>query len=167
MIKDPSSNMGDSPLSLTLFSDVSESVGEVVTINMRPRDRVGILVPPGSDLRVCGGRGRGQKWYWRREREGWPDLVKAASAGAKIVRVGAFRVRVWETSSRVRAMESKPESERISEASMIVTVEREEERERRERRVRESRSQATAIDGASNKTFEESFILAGKVYGMR
>lgn len=48
----------------------------------------------------------------------------------------AFRVRVWETSSRVRAMDSKPESERISEASMRVSEDRGEEREIRERRVR-------------------------------
>ncbi|PON45785.1 hypothetical protein PanWU01x14_256600, partial [Parasponia andersonii] len=145
--------MGFSAVILTLSSEISEAVGEVVTINMLPGTRVGILVPAGSDLRLCGGRGRGQKWYRRREREGCPDFENAASVGAKIVREGEFRARVRETSSRVRAMETKPESERISEASVMVSEGSGEERERRQRRVRETMTSEAAIDGDSEEGF--------------
>ncbi|KAF4404484.1 hypothetical protein G4B88_005870 [Cannabis sativa] len=64
-------------------------------------------------------------------------------------------------------MEAKPESERISEASIMVFEGSEEERERNERRVREMRSEA-AIDSdrARKKNLislgERSFLFGGK-----
>lgn len=105
-------------------------------------------------------RGRGQKWYWRTDRAGWPDLEKAASGGAKMVREGDFRVRVWETSWRVRAMETWPESVRISEASRTVSEGREEERERREKRARKDIiGSEAAIDG--NWSFRAVSVSVG------
>lgn len=71
--------------------------------------------------------------------------MKAVSGGAKMVREGDCGTRDWETSSRVRAIETKPESERISAASRTAWLGREEERERSERRMRETSSGA-AID---------------------
>lgn len=63
-----------------------------------------------------------------------------------MVRDGDCTVRVSETISRVRAMETKPESERISAASRMVSEGRGETKGRRERRKRETRGEA-AIDG--------------------
>lgn len=50
-------------------------------------------------------KARGRRWYWIRERGGWPKRWKAASMGAKMVRDGECGSRVCEASSRVSAME--------------------------------------------------------------
>lgn len=62
MISDPTSKIGDSEAISTLLIEIWELDDEVVTISMWPGSRVGILVPAGRDLRVCGERGKGQKW---------------------------------------------------------------------------------------------------------
>lgn len=81
-----------------------------------------------------------------------------------MVREGECTARVWETSSRVRAIETKPESDRISAASRMVSEEREETKERRERSQRETRSEA-AIDG-ENWSFRGRFCLCNSVASM-
>lgn len=43
-------------------------------------------MPYGRDLRVSRDIGIGEKWNWRRGREGWPVAMKAGSEGAKMVR---------------------------------------------------------------------------------
>lgn len=50
-----------------------------------PEDMVGILVPKGSDRRLSTEKATGEKWYWRREREGWPNWEKVESEGEKMV----------------------------------------------------------------------------------
>ncbi|RXH79229.1 hypothetical protein DVH24_040376 [Malus domestica] len=61
---------GDPEVILTLLSEIGTPEGGVVTEREWPESKVGILVPGGRDLRVWRGRGRGQKWYWSRERAG-------------------------------------------------------------------------------------------------
>lgn len=68
---------------------------------------MGILELQGSFFKERRGRGSGEKWNSRREREGWPEETKAESEGEKIVRDGEWwmGVRVLETSWRVRDIE--------------------------------------------------------------
>lgn len=49
-------------------------------------DKVGILELKGRDLRNCGVRDWGEKWNFRRERDGWPDEEKEELEGVKMVR---------------------------------------------------------------------------------
>lgn len=77
------------------------------------------------------------------------------SEGAKTVRERVLGgARVCDASSRLRAMASKPDRERISAASRMAEEGREEEREgnnrrwRRRRRERARNSVVEAIDGA-------------------
>lgn len=153
MIIDPSSKIGEGEeeavVRVTLLRENSGSEGEEVTTRRRPGERVGRVVPEGRDRRVERERGIGHNWYRRRDRAGWPERRKAASVGAKTVRVGGdARVRVWETRERVRDMETWPESERISAASRTVLEGRGEARGRRERRPRKAIRSEAAIDGA-------------------
>lgn len=99
----------------------------------------------GRVSRDCRERRRGERWNWRRESEGCPCLTKAGSAGENIVRDGDWRSRDFERRFRVRAMETKPESERISEASRRVWEGIGEESENRERRMRGRRNLQDAI----------------------
>jgi len=76
-----------------------------VTISECLGRTVKILAPTGRDLRLWKVKARGRRWYWIRERGGWPKRWKAASVGAKMVRDGECGSRVCEASSRVSAME--------------------------------------------------------------
>ncbi|KAA8529086.1 hypothetical protein F0562_033426 [Nyssa sinensis] len=69
----------------TLFSEICSSEADVVTINDCPENIMGILVLYGSERRLLKEKASGEKWYWRRERDSWPDLANAASDGENMV----------------------------------------------------------------------------------
>ena len=79
---------------VTLLSETCSFESDVVTISDFPEAMVGILVPEGSDRRLSREKARGQKCSWRRESVGWPELVKAASEGEKMVADRGSEVRV-------------------------------------------------------------------------
>ncbi|KAA8525917.1 hypothetical protein F0562_007983 [Nyssa sinensis] len=97
-----------------LSDEICSSEADVVTINDCPENIVGILVPYGSERRLLKEKASGEKWYWRRERDGWPDLANVASDGENMVADEELEIKVFETSWRVRAIATKPELKRLS-----------------------------------------------------
>ena len=66
---------------------------------------VGNLEPRGRDLSVSKESFMGDTWRRSRSREGWPDLTKAWSAGAKTVAVGESCLMASEAILRVKDMD--------------------------------------------------------------
>jgi len=122
--------------------DVRRSDEEVVTVRDWPESMVGILAPAVRSRRLDGVSGSGARWKRRRSREGWPDFLNAESEGAKTVAEGDCSKSVSATTSSVRAIETKPESERTSAASNMA-----------------SRGRAPAREKKRTKTNADCFIV--------
>ncbi|KAK7357678.1 hypothetical protein VNO80_16973 [Phaseolus coccineus] len=71
-------------------------------------------------------------------KEGWPDFLNAESDGAKTVAEGDCSKSVSATTSSVRAMETKPESERTSAASNMASRRRSPARENERMKKKEA-----------------------------